>query len=251
MSYQEPNAFGSGSSNNPFNFGTGQPATNLPSDVITQYGLTEPQKSTVPFWDDPPNQIEPSNNQLNPWDVCVLGGIPLPGIARVNSKTHSRYQVKPVKNQNYQTITFLGYDPAEIIIENRIWTKVHLNMLTAQLPNLLPKFGPQQPSQKEGLTDAELRRLAIGVYHPSLALYGISALIILDIDILTQTSTPGVFQQKFHCLQYVPVIKTKKAGGTVTGAPTYTNINQAGLGQPRPATPPSAGNYVLLPGATQ
>ncbi len=227
-----------------YDFGAGQPATNIPTDAIIYSGKAEQQKATVPFWDDPPAILEASNNNLNPWDVVKFCGAPLPGICRVSSKTHSRYQIKTVKGQNFSTLTFQGYDPCEVIIENRIWSKVQLNMLAAQLPGLLPKFGPN--NIKTTNNAALLQSLALAIYHPGLALYGISAVIILDIDVLTQTSQPGVFQQKFHCIQYVPVLSKGKANRTATAAgilygPDVPSVN---LGGPRPLTPPSQGSAV-------
>jgi hypothetical protein len=207
-------------------------STNLPNDPIN--GLTIQPQSSVPFWDTAPVNLDPSNNDLNIWDICVLNGNQLPGLCRLRSKTHREYDIKKSKGGNGATLTFTGYYPAEVVIENRIWTRYQLNVLTSIAPLISPKTN-QNPK-------AVPSDLAVDIYHPALSIYSISSVIVVAIDILEQSPVRGVWQQRIHCLEYVPQVKGLNTTATIKASANLNDISSAGLGKKGGPTPPSQNN---------
>lgn len=204
----------------------GGPQQNLPLDDVpgletngflmfgTALAITRRQ---VPFWEDPPSTLDPSNAQLSPWDVVVLGGQPLPGICSVTGKRGKRFDLKKVKGSDFAKLTKQGYEPAEIRITERIWTRQQLNALELIMPML------EAPTQvtPDGTTPA------LEIRYPALDLRQINSVVIKEISFLRPGSMKGVFEMDITCLEWKPQPKTN-ATATVDGA-TYnvkTQTNQ-------------------------
>lgn len=80
-----------------------------------------------------------SSVPLSVWDVVMVGGQALPGIAKVTGPGRKRKHDK--KNQpgsDGGNMTDLGALPADFDIDLEIWTVEQLNTLTAMLPTLFP-----------------------------------------------------------------------------------------------------------------
>lgn len=210
----------------------GSPETNLPTDSLNNVTGLDDGPLTV-FWDDPPDQLDPSNNTLNPFDVVFIGGVQLPGICRIRSKKHKEYDVKKSKGTQGATLTYVGYNPSEVIVENRIWTSGQLNQLYQMIPMLTPKITQQTPLSDVG-------NLALDIYHPVLFMYGIFSVVIIGLDPLEPTETKGVWQQRIHFLEYIPKVEKQNVTHTVNGSQKKYNVKSANLGQPAAQPPPSA-----------
>lgn len=217
----------------------GQPQENLPFDdtpglATNAFLMLEAANDIVhgriPFWDDPPNTLDPSNAQFTAWDIVTIGGQVLPGICIVRGKRGKRFDVKKKKGSDFATLTKQGYEPAEISIVNRIWTRQQLHALELMMPML------EAPTQQ--LPDGTLQ--ALEIRHPALDLRNINAMVIKDIGLLGPGSTKGVMEQTITCLEYKPPKKTNSSG-TVKGATMYnvpTQTNQRFSKGPNRPTPP-------------
>lgn len=217
---------------------TGQPQQNLPFDSTpgldtNGFLMFETASALVrrslPFWDDPPLGLDPSNVRFSPWDVVYLGGQALPGLCLLSGKRGKRFDLKASKGSDFARITKQGYEPAEIKITERIWTRQHLHALELIMPML------EAPTKQAD--DGTL--LAMEIRHPALDLRNISSVVIKEIGLLRPGSVKGVFEQDITCLEYKPPGK-KNATATVAGA-TYnvqTVTNQM-FSKPkfRPTTP--------------
>lgn len=165
---------------------------NSPNDPLN--GVI-PNKAPVPFWDDPSATMYASNNYMSPWDTCMLNTKPLPGICHVQFKKHKRFDIKKVKGQTEQSISFVGYDPGEVIIVCKIWTASQLDQLAAMMPII-----NQKPTKNKATGKYDMP--AVDVSHPSLTLLEIHSLIIDAVDGLEPSTPKGVWQMKIHCLEF-------------------------------------------------
>lgn len=213
---------------------------NVPNDPVDVYGIYAP-RATVPFWDDPPQTLDPSNAHASPWDVCVLNGIPFPGLCVVQSKTKKRLDVKKAKGGRCATLTFTGNDPADVMITCRIWTPTHLDQLQSVIRIIQPK-----PNAKSFT--------AVDIYHPALSVLGINSVVVQFIDALQATQVKGVWEMKLQALEYTKPSKqdvTKTADGS-TDFTTVPHAIQAGASEalPEPSetdTGPFGNGLKLIP----
>lgn len=174
---------------------------NIPNDDLP--GIPS-LSATVPFWDDSPVNLVPSNAHLSPWDICLLDGLQLPGLCQVQSKRRRRLDVKKTKGSPGATITFCGTDPADVMITCRIWTQTHLDVYQFVVGLLSP-------------TAKDAKFTAIDIDHPSLTLLGIHSVVIQHVDGLQPSSVKGVWETKISCIEYIPPSK-KNVTKTATGS---------------------------------
>lgn len=196
----------------------GGPQQNLPLDDVpglesnglsTSGNATTMVRRQIPFWEDPPATLDPSNAQLSPWDVVVLGGQALPGICSVTGKRGKRYDLKKVKGSDFAKLTKQGYEPAEIRITERIWTRQQFYALQLIMPML------EAPTK----VSADGTVAALEIRHPALDLRSINSVVVKEISLLRPGSMKGVFEMDITCLEYKPPSKTNSTA-TVDGA-TY------------------------------
>lgn len=202
---------------------------NTPNDPIAANG-PRPQTASVPFWDLPNYQLDASNNAFSPWDVCILGGLWLPGIAKVQVKAKKRFDVKKKKGRDGAKLTFTGYDPSELSITLRLWVPVQLDTLQSLMPMLKAKSTSAAGAQ------ATAAQLALDIGHPSTALLGIHSVLIESVGGLEPGDKPGVMQMQIHCLEYIPDshgdnTSTVKQSQNFTN-PTAINVSKAGPPMP-------------------
>lgn len=183
----------------------------IPSNNAPVFG--PPPPSSIPFWDVPPATLGPSPI-LNPWDQISFGGQPFPGLARVRSKKKKRVDVKKKRGSSAATMTFVGYDGAEVEVMLTIWAQDQFNLLQSLIPMLLPK--PGAPSASNTFSPVDIS-------YPSLALMNISSVVILAVDALEPGTPHGVWVMKIHCVEYLQPRKTASdETATPTGSGLYT-----------------------------
>lgn len=216
----------------------GQPQQNLPNDDTpgldtNGFSMTETAagilRRQIPFWDDPPATLDPSNAQFSPWDVVVLSGQRLPGVCTVTGRRGKRFDVKKSKGSDFANITKQGYELAEIKVVERIWTPQQLHALWLMMPML------EAAAQKT--PDGTLR--ALEVRHPVLDLRDVNAVLIKSIGFLQRSSVLGVWEQELELIEYKP----PKAGATATAKGTtmynvQTQTNQRFTKGPVTPKPP-------------
>jgi hypothetical protein len=201
----------------------GQPQQNIPLDNLNGFSFAP---AGVPFWDELLNTLDPSNAAISPWDQVSFAGQILPGIALVTTKRGNRYDVKKAKGRSFATITVQGFDPAEVKVLVKLWTRQQLNAWASILPVLI------SPSK----TNADGTLNALDIYHPALALMNVGAVVIRSVSALKPSPVRGIWESDIECLEYKPV-KAKNDTATVKGA---INITIAGVSAPSQAQPPPA-----------
>lgn len=215
----------------------GQPQQLLPMDDVpgletNGYLMFEDAgriiRGQLPFWGEMPATLDPSNTQFNPWDVVFLGGQQLPGLCQVTGKRGKRYDLKKAKGSDFARITKQGYEPAEIRIVERIWTRQHLHALEL----IMPMLEAPTPRASDGSEQA------IEIRHPALDLRGINAVVIQRIDFLRDSSIKGMKEQEIVCLEWKPTkgnATTTVDGATMYNVKTVTNQRfTKGPSQPQP-----------------
>jgi len=170
---------------------------------------------TPPFWDDDPGS----------WDTAVLGGVTLPGLARIDGlDLGARWDIKEAPGTDGASETYQGYTPAPFNLVLRMWSR---SQWLAFLP-LAKRFRP-----KPGRASPE----PVDVVHPELLVWGISRVIIRKIK---PRKLAGEYEVAFDLFEYFPQPKkpvTKTVGGGI-GA-TFTNALD-GSAMSRPSAPSAA-----------
>lgn len=108
--------------------------------------------STAPHWDDDPES----------WDRLVLAGRPLPGLARVTGRAGRKVDIRSPPGGDGARVRDRGYEPAQLEIELRVWSKAQLDELETALAQIHPRGAnppPRDRAQRE-LADAQ-RALAV------------------------------------------------------------------------------------------
>lgn len=188
------------------------------SDVEQVSGPGSPIPS---FWDAPLQssgdkyKLDPPT-KLSPWDTVVLGGVVAPGLALVQCRKGKRFDIKLAKGAKVPTMTFIGYELAEIVVTIRIWTQAQLADLWRMAPSLNPPAAP--PS---GL-DPKNWPPPIDIGHPSLQMLGITSVHVQHVGALEPTSVKGVWQMRITCTEFQKPDPTEDVTATPKGS---LNVN--------------------------
>jgi hypothetical protein len=139
------------------------------------------------------------------WDVMTVGGVPLPGLAKVKAKRKYKTDVKNAAGADGATLTGLGHEPTEASITLRIWTEAHWEQLKTVAPLLMPP-------PKKGLPSP------VDVSHPTLAFLKVRSLYFTEIG-APEESSRGVWEVELVATEYLPI----KGGANVTKTPLGAN----------------------------
>lgn len=172
------------------------------------YTVAEP-----PFWDQEETTedliIERSQTPSAAWDTVVLGGRTLPGLCSVKGKKAGRIDKKQTPGKTGVVITHLGYEPAQVDIEMRIWTPRHWADWMGMIADFQPKAKRGPPA-------------AFSVVYPSLNVYGIVQLYIVAIGLPRDIHPRGTKQIDLTCQEWNP--ESIDATNTVKALkPDYTS----------------------------
>ena len=175
---------------------------------------------TVPWPDEAPEL----------WNTCELGGIELPGIAKVDVHPSQEVDVKKPKGRHGATVTRHGYNPAKVKIRVRCTDAAQFADLQVVIANVWPaslaRKKNAQPAQVDG---------PIPISHPKAQLWGITGVTILSIDD-TSGERGDIYELTFDCLEYYPPPKVTATKTDTKTLPTYNNAIRA------PDKPSATGN---------
>jgi hypothetical protein len=149
-------------------------------------------EALAPFWDDDPDS----------WDTAVLGGVTLPGLARIDGlELGSKWDVKEAPGSDGATETYQGYTPSPFQLVLRIWLPEQWSAFLPLAKQFRPRPGKETPKP-------------VDVVHPDLAVWGISKVIIRKIK---PKKTDGIYEVSFDLLEYFPqpkkTVTTTASGG--------------------------------------
>jgi hypothetical protein len=132
------------------------------------------------------------------WDVVILGGLFLPGVARVSVRIESDLDTKKPKGAKQASIADKGDKPSKVDIELILEDVEDLDMLEAQLVNLRPR------SKGAGRSPLE-------IVHPNPNFWGITAVTVDDVDSPHPDPVDG-WRLKISCLEWAPEPIAVKSG---------------------------------------
>lgn len=146
----------------------------------------------------------PDDNPFD-WDRCGLGGLDLPGLARVRVRMSQELDIKKPKGSHGATTTLQGANPARVTITLRMWNAEQFRTFQAAVVPLRSMVGK---SADKGAVDIE---------HPKTKMWGIRAVLIQDIDD-NNDEHGDLYDVAFECVEHRP---PPKASATKT--PTSTD----------------------------
>jgi hypothetical protein len=139
----------------------------------------------VPWPDEAPEQ----------WNRCELGGLELPGLAKVDIDLSEKLDVKKPQGGHGATITRDGYEPAKVSITLRMWEPAQFDEFQAIVPLLRPRVGG-------GRSPAPL-----AILHPKADLWGVKAVVLERIS--DRNGDRGdLYDVSFECIEHFPPPKT-------------------------------------------
>jgi len=116
---------------------------------------------SIPQWEI--GGVAPEAQELSPWDTLVLGGVKLPGRARLHARRGRKHDRKSGPGSDGESFTDLGAQAAEVDITITVWTEQQMQALVDALDKLLPvpkkPASPGQPIAPVTLTYTDARLL--------------------------------------------------------------------------------------------
>lgn len=104
---------------------------------------------STPMWET--GEIGPPAGELGPWDTVVLGGVSLPGRARVTASRERKYDTKAGAANDGATHTDQGYKVcSKITVVLTIWNAKQLAVLEEAMAKIMPvprKAAPPGPQR--------------------------------------------------------------------------------------------------------
>ena len=192
----------------------------------------------------------------HPWDTVYLGdGLQLPGICKImDGATEIGIDNKKPEGKDGATITVKGYRPGPFEISCTVWTSAQWDELTKVLDSIW-----RRPEKKvKGRTS--VADVAIPIFHPALALYGIHSCAVTGVTFPSDGTFDGAKTIKIKCLENVPpgtkpqtrtaalpsVVKPYQSGisdpaAPVNAGPVKPSANRSNLGPKGPVSTPANG----------
>jgi hypothetical protein len=124
------------------------------------------------------------------WDTVILGGMFMPGVARVSVKIDSDLDTKKPKGAKLASIHDKGDKPSRVEIELILEDDEDLDLLEAQLVNLRPR------SRGAGRGPVEIQ-------HPNPNFWGITAVTVDNVDAPHPDPVDG-WRIQISCLEWAP-----------------------------------------------
>jgi len=157
---------------------------------------------------------------IHPWDTATIDGHQLPGICRVmDGMTKIGIDLKKPDGKDGSTITVKGYRPGPFELSVSVWTKTQWDALTTVLDAIWRR------PQKKAKGKTHVSDIAVPIFHPALALYGISSCAIQGVTFPSDGPFDGAKTVKIKCLENVPPgpKKQTKTAASKTGlAPSFS-----------------------------
>jgi hypothetical protein len=146
------------------------------------------------------------------WEVIYLAGQRVPGLVDVEFRRAHRIDRRAANGADGEAITSLGYKAADIIVKVRMWTPQQLADFQAiTIPAVQPRPGK-----------VNARPVSVSVDYPSLAMWGIFKLFVVEVAGPKRSSTPQLWEVTLTATEISPLVATSTAtqkSGGVASAP--------------------------------
>lgn len=226
------------------------------NDPVTGENIAAQGSAT--WWSKTDDGFEAAGDGIhapNTWDTFAAAGIQFPGLCKVTASRPPSRAIEEQKPNGSDAAAMIdrGYLQATIDVEVTLWMRGHFaawegvirelwqtpgkaSKFEEPTPQASPKVGPPTPAQQQAQvarTNAPILReikaisagrvasaqRAIEIYHPALALLGISKALVETPGVLAAGPEPQTFVTKMKLRQYLPAIagaknSTKKAKGS-------------------------------------
>ena len=190
--------------------------------------------AVIPFWYPNPHQFDDLTfeNPANPWDVCTLNNVQLPGRAVVRVRKGRKLDVKQPPGSHGATITDRGYKPADVEITLIQWTPKQHTAMQALLN------GSNTALNLEPAATSAYKAPAYPIDHPATAMRKVTSIIIEDIEGPDESSSvKGAKEYKLKCTQFFPPPKlnaTNTPEGTIAPQPNALTAPDPSSAPPAP-----------------
>lgn len=124
------------------------------------------------------------------WDVVVLNGTAMPGLANVETSVERSVQLSSPKGSDGLTLANNGYKGAKVRCRFRMWEDEQI----FEFLSILPEFHP-----REGGTTNPVQILS-----PSAHILGVSQIYITKWRVPTPDSAAAYFTPEFEAVQWFP-----------------------------------------------
>lgn len=176
----------------------------------------------VPFWAPQDGQYNRKAVDESLWSKVKVAGIMLPGICVLTGEMGNKVDTVPVPGSDGDTMTHLGYDPAQVEVTIQLWTK---DQLALYIKLVKEHLRPRQ-------LGASKEPRPVTVEHPALEIFSIRALYLMRITLPSPSGEPGVFESKLTFTEYFRKVEhhqKKSKAKKVDGAPVGGNASIIGL----------------------
>lgn len=236
--------------------------------------VPEPTSQANPNHYDANGRIDPATEDpnYNPWDKAKIGQDTVPGIVRIELKKEMQRQKKKAIGNHGATVTLLGYDLAEVIMSIRMWTAPqftayqdivqklqHQLWLATQANNgqngLIITPDTVNPSTNglgltyvPGTVEATgPTAAAVQVYHPSLAMFGITQLYVRQLVPPMPSQPVGCMEARIIFEEFRIPIQGNAA--TISGSKKSLASKKTAYSESTQVQPPHApGSAAVAPG---
>jgi hypothetical protein len=180
------------------------------------------------FWDDGSQASFEQYGDPGPWDTAVLAGIQLPGYCAVRSPGKVR-KMERLSGPGYDSeeLQDAGAENAEVAITCYLWMADHL-IQWRQVLRAIEQNGGTRASPK-----------ALDVYHPGLAISGITSLYIYQVSMLEPSQVRGVRESTILGREFMPRLKGKSAATVKPIDGTINIVRPTAFDERVPVLPPS------------
>ncbi len=226
------------------------------NDPVT--GFNAPAQGSATWWSSTDDGFEAAGDGIhapNTWDTFTAGGIQFPGKCVVTPSRPPSRAIEEQKPNGSDAAAMIdrGYLQAVVDVEITLWMRAHFSAwegvirelwttpgkagkFEEPIPQTAPKVGPATPAQQQAQvarTNAPILReitaikagraaneqRAVEIYHPALALLGISKALIESPGVLVAGPEPQTFVTKMKLRQHLPASagakhSTKKTKGS-------------------------------------
>lgn len=192
----------------------------------------QPTKAPPDFWDPYGRPEDYSANRISPWNVVLLNGMSLPGVATVSApQRHQKIDLRQIPGADGTAASNLGTEPAVVNVRLELWTPEHLGAWkNIWVPLLEPRAGSPSPG-------------AFPIYHPALAIHRINTVYLKSVGLIQPGRAFGVFEVTLQLWEWKPVV------GKGSNALNDSNIDKPGKVPTAPGVPvPSSNANEPFPG---
>lgn len=173
------------------------------------------------------------------WNTLSLGGVALPGLAKVDVRVSQEIEVKKPKGKHGATETRQGYNPADVKIRLRFWEPEQFTQFQTVLAKLWPEVAASKKDGQPGKVDGPVK-----IDHPKTRLWNITAIQIKSIDDKNGDSPGGFYDIDLDCIKYYPPPKVNATKTDKKTLDAFAGKNALDKGGPTPPTKPSVtGNH--------